>query len=92
MIIYLIFHNGEYHMKRFALGASGAFLAAALLGLTGCDSGGIEEGIPKDTAPAISPEDMGKMTQGIMKPGQTGPTAAPKPAEAPKEAATPEKK
>ena len=35
-------------MKRFVVNASSVFVIAALLGVTGCDSGGIETGVPKD--------------------------------------------
>jgi hypothetical protein len=48
-------------MKRIALSALGAFLASAALGLTGCDSGGLEPGLPTDQTPAVNPADMSKM-------------------------------
>jgi hypothetical protein len=48
-------------MKRIAQSGLGVFLASAVLGLTGCDSGGIDPGMPKDQTPAVSPTDMSKM-------------------------------
>jgi hypothetical protein len=48
-------------MKRLAQSALGVFLASAAIGLAGCDSGGIEPGMPTDQTPSISPEDMKKM-------------------------------
>jgi hypothetical protein len=48
-------------MKRIALSALGVLFASAALGLTGCDSGGIEQGMPADQTPTVSPADMSKM-------------------------------
>ena len=81
-------------MKRFALGVSSAFLAAALFSLTGCDSGGIDEGMPKEvTQPAVDVGKMGNMTKALGPATKNMPNLdVPKDA-APKDAApTPEKK
>jgi hypothetical protein len=48
-------------MKRIALSALGVFLASAALGLTGCDSGGVEPGLPTDQTSTVSPADLSKM-------------------------------
>jgi hypothetical protein len=39
-------------MKRFLLSSLSVFVVAAMIGLTGCDSGGIEPGAPEGVTPA----------------------------------------
>jgi hypothetical protein len=48
-------------MKRLTPGAWGRCVAGILLGLAGCDSGSVERGIPTDTTPPISLDDLWKM-------------------------------
>ena len=49
-------------MKRIAQSALGVFLASAAFGLAGCDSGGIEPGVPAEqTTPAVDLSKMGNM-------------------------------
>jgi hypothetical protein len=53
-------------MKRIALSALGVILASAAIGLSGCDSGGIEPGLPTDqtqTVPAVDLSKMGNMAK-----------------------------
>ena len=50
MILHLI---GDEQMKRVLAGALSVFFVAALLGLAGCDSGGIQEGAPTDAGGGI---------------------------------------
>ena len=54
-------------MKRSFWSVPAVFALSAMLGLTGCDGGGVEPGMGDgNQPPAISPEDMSKMAN-MMK-------------------------
>jgi len=57
-------------MKRLVACALSAFLVVGLLGLIGCDSGGIETGIPANTdkAQGVPPDQLPKLAP-IIPPG-----------------------
>jgi hypothetical protein len=78
-------------MKRIVVRALGALLVAGSVGVMGCDSGGIDPGMPKDTTPAIPPEKMKEMAD--MSKGPKQPTTPPgdKAAPAPEKAPAPSK-
>jgi len=73
-------------MKRIVVSGLGVFLIAVVVGVMGCDGGGVEPGIPADTKPGVPLEDMNKMAN--MGTSPKGPPAAGAPTPAP---ATPEK-
>ncbi len=56
-------------MKAFLTGSSVVFAVAAL-GLLGCDGGGVDEGMPKDAAKAVTPDmqEAMKINMGPAKP------------------------
>jgi hypothetical protein len=60
---------GDSLMKRFVRCAVGAFVAAGLIGVVGCDSGGIDTGVPTDTKAQIPLQDMNKQLIPITPPG-----------------------
>jgi len=74
-------------MKRLLLSTLGLFLVAALIGLTGCEGGGIEPGMA-DTkqAPDIPLDKMKSMANiadGTTPPPSVAKKTIPKPAETP---------
>ncbi len=65
-------------MKRFVMSALGVLLVAGSVGLTGCESGGVDPGMPKDTTPGVPLKDMtADMTKGPKAPNTPPGAAAP---------------
>jgi pyrroline-5-carboxylate reductase len=63
-------------MKRIVTTALSALLVAFLFGLTGCEGGGgVEPGLPTDTAPAV-PVDVMKGMADMTKSGTPPPSTA----------------
>jgi len=82
-------------MKRIVVSALGVLLIAVFVGVMGCESGGVDTGIPKDTTPGVpidKMKEMADMSKGPKAPNTpaggaapSGPMATPSaPAEAPK--------
>jgi hypothetical protein len=79
--------SGDAQMKRIVPIGLSAFAVAVLLGVTGCDSGGIETGVPADTTQGVPADKLPKLSP-INPPGvklgegkgaitPTAPTATP---------------
>jgi hypothetical protein len=61
---------GDAQMKRIVPCALGAFVVASLLGVFGCDSGGVETGVPAnaDKAQGVPADQLPKLAP-IIPPG-----------------------
>jgi hypothetical protein len=67
----LISHTGDHGMKRILLSALSVSLVAALIALTGCDSGGVDPGMGdpnKADIPTAKVSDMANMANGATPP------------------------
>jgi hypothetical protein len=69
-------------MKRFLLSALSVFLVAAMIGLTGCEGGGIEPGLPEAGQKGVPlsdiPADVSKgPKEGVKKPEADAAAPAP---------------
>jgi hypothetical protein len=65
-------------MKRTVVSALSVFLVAALLGLTGCEGGGVETGMPDAAAkPDIPLDGKANMADGATPPPNAKPVAKP---------------
>jgi hypothetical protein len=68
-------------MKRIVMSGLGVLLLTAVVGVMGCDGGGIEPGMPKDTGGGVDVGKMADMTKSPKTPPATPPaTGAPAPA------------
>ena len=63
-------------MKRSVVSAFGTLLVAVSVGVIGCEGGGVDPGMPKDTTPGVpldKMKDMANMANSPNKPPATPP-------------------